>query len=82
MVEYVFISDLDMCFYHVLFNFDRLKQRQATANERLFPKVPETLALLRSTYPSAKIIAITNGRGTPDEMGRISEYFDLCVSGK
>jgi len=59
-----------------------LKQRQATANERLFPKVPETLALLRNTYPSAKIIAITNGRGSPDEMGRISEYFDLCVSGE
>lgn len=59
-----------------------LEERHAAADRWLFPKVTETLEILRDDYPSTPIAAITNGRGNPFFMPRLKEYFDFCVSGE
>jgi len=59
-----------------------LEERQRAANKRLFPGVVECLKHLRGGYPDAKIVAITNGRGSPMEMPALQSLFDLCVSGE
>ena len=61
---------------------ERVCERQCAADRRLFPHVIDTLQNLRDQYPSAQIVAITNGRGTPFEMPSLSSIFDFCVSGE
>lgn len=59
-----------------------LKERQESANRHLFPDVVDTLQVLKTTYPSVCIAAITNGRGNPREMEKLRDIFDFCVSGE
>jgi putative hydrolase of the HAD superfamily len=59
-----------------------LNQRHASANDKLFPGVVETLERISAQHPCACIGAITNGRGNPKNMQSISHFFDFCVSGE
>lgn len=58
-----------------------LDERQAAANELLFPGTVDVLRAVRETHPEAVIGAVTNGRGDPRTMNRLAGIFDFCVSG-
>ena len=59
-----------------------LDERQAAANELLYPGVVDALDVIREAHPQALIGAITNGRGDPREMPAISSFFDFYLSGE
>lgn len=59
-----------------------LSERHASADRHLFSSTLPMLESLKQQHPHAFIVAVTNGRGNPMDMPRISQFFDLCVSGE
>lgn len=59
-----------------------LDERTASAERNLFPDTIKMLETITKNYPDAIIGAITNGRGNPLHMKKLSKYFQFCISGE
>lgn len=59
-----------------------LDARQELANDYLFDGAVECLKEIKFKHPDVCIAAITNGRGDPKAMPRLSPWFDFTVSGE
>lgn len=59
-----------------------LQARHSSAERLLFPGTVEALEGVRAAFPTARIVAVTNGRGDPLSMPTLAPFFDLTVSGE
>lgn len=59
-----------------------LDERQAAANDLLYPGAAGALGAIRAAQPQVLIGAVTNGRGDPREMPALAGVFDFYLSGE